>query len=77
MAEGEDTGIGRVSKKPTGDMGGAGQGVQGRGVSDGSSSTGDAGNARNILPRGIEQIVADLMPVINFTLNRHALPKPR
>ena len=67
MAEGEDTRIGRVSKDAPVNMGGAGQGDQGRGVSDGSSPTGSAGDARNILPRGIEQSLADLMQLSSLT----------
>jgi hypothetical protein len=67
MARGQDSRIGRVSEDASGNMGGAGQGDQGRGVSDGSRPTGTARDARNILPRGIEQIVADLMQLINLT----------
>jgi len=62
MAEGQDTRVGQVAEDAPVNMGGAGQGDQGRGISDGSSATGAAGDARNILPRGIEQIVADLKP---------------
>ena len=67
MAKGESQRIGQVAEDAPVSMGGAGQGDQGRGVSDGSSPTGAAGNARNILPRGIEQSLADLMQLISLT----------
>jgi len=67
MAEGQDTRVGQVAEDAPVNMGGAGQGDQGRGISDGSSPTGSAGDARNILPRGIEQIVADLGKLISLT----------
>lgn len=75
MAEGEDTRIGRVAEDSPVNMGGAGQGDQGRGVSDGSSPTGSTGNARNILPRGIEQIVADLGKLNPYQLQALGLTK--
>ena len=67
MAEGQDTRVGQVAEDAPVNMGGAGQGVTGRGVSDGSSPTGSAGDARNILPRGIEQSLADLMQLITMS----------
>ena len=70
-----DTSIGRDSSEASGDMGGAGQGDQGGRVSDGSSPTGAAGNARNILPRGIEQIVADLGNLNDYQLQALGLTR--
>ena len=75
MAERKAKRAGRVAEDQIGDMGGAGQGVQGRGVSDGASPTGNTGNARNILPRGIEQIVADLGKLNDYQLQALGLTK--
>ena len=61
MAEGSTEISGGLSSGSPVSMGSEGQDEQGRGVSDGSSPTGAAGDARNILPRGIEQSLADLM----------------
>lgn len=61
MDRGQDSRIGRVAEGSPVSMGGKGQGEQGGRVSVSSSPTGDAGDARNILPRGIEQSVADLV----------------
>lgn len=54
MAEGENQRIGRVAEGSPVSMGGEGQGEQGGRVSVSSSPTGNAGDARNILPRGNE-----------------------
>jgi hypothetical protein len=60
MAEGASQRTGRVAEGSPVSMGSEGQSEQGGRVSDGSSPTGAAGDARNILPRGIEQSLADL-----------------
>ena len=75
MARPTDSSLGRVADGASVEMGGAGQGDQGRGVSDGSSPTGAAGNARNILPRGIEQIVADLGNLNDYQLQALGLTR--
>lgn len=61
MVKGANQRSRRIAEGSPVSMGGEGQGEQGGRVSDSSSPTGDAGNARNILPRGVEQVVADLM----------------
>jgi len=75
MAEGSTEISGGLSSGSSVSMGGEGQGEQGGRVSDGSSPTGDAGNARNILPRGIEQIVADLGKLNDYQLQALGLTK--
>ena len=75
MARGQDSRTGRVAEGSPVSMGGPGQGEQGGRVSDGSSATGSAGNARNILPRGIEQIVADLGNLNDYQLQALGLTK--
>jgi hypothetical protein len=60
VVEGTTESVGGLSSGSPVGMGGEGQGEQGGRVSVSSSPAGDAGDARNILPRGIEQIVADL-----------------
>ena len=67
MAEGSTENAGGLSSGSPVSMGSEGQSEQGGRVSDGSSPTGAAGDARNILPRGIEQIVADLMQLITMS----------
>ena len=67
MAEGASQRTGRVAEGSPVSMGSEGQSEQGGRVSDGSSPTGAAGDARNILPRGIEQSLADLMQLISLT----------
>ena len=67
MAEGASQRTGRVAEGSPVSMGSEEQGEQGGRVSNGSSPTGDAGDARNILPRGIEQSLADLMQLISLT----------
>ncbi len=61
MAEGSTEISGGLSSGSPVSMGGEGQGEQGGRVSVSFSPTGDAGDARNILPRGIEQSAADLV----------------
>ena len=70
-----DPGVGGLSSGSPVSMGGAGQGLQGGGVSDGSSATGDAGDARNVLPRGIEQEVADLGKLNDYQLQALGLTR--
>ena len=75
MAEGASQRTGRVAEGSPVSMGSEGQSEQGGRVSDGSSPTGAAGDARNILPRGIEQIVADLGKLNNYQLEALGLTK--
>lgn len=75
MVEGANQRIGRVAEGSPVSMGSEGQGKQGGRVSVSSSSTGDAGDARNILPRGIEQIVADLGKLNKYQLQALGLTK--
>jgi hypothetical protein len=56
----------RVAEGSPVSMGGTGQGNQRGRLPVSSSPTGDAGNARKVLPRGVEQVVADLKQ-----LNKH------
>ena len=75
MAEGASQRIGRVAEGSPVSMGSEGQSEQGGRVSDGSSPTGTAGDARNILPRGIEQIVADLGNLNDYQLQALGLTR--
>jgi len=75
MAEGSTEISGGLSSGSLVSMGSEGQGEQGGRVSVSSSPTGDAGDARNILPRGIEQIVADLSKLNQYQLQALGLTK--
>jgi hypothetical protein len=65
----------RVAEGSLVSMGGAGQGNQGRGVSDGAGAAGDSGNARKVLPRGVEQVVADLKQLNDYQLQALGLTR--
>ena len=65
----------RVAEGASVSVGGTGQGDQRGRLPISSSPAGDAGNARKVLPRGVEQVVADLKQLNDYQLQALGLTR--